>query len=272
MRRGPIGAALRSELRKVTTTRTWWVLALALFGYMLFLGATIGFAITHPDLASSGGSGDLQVHGRAAAELVYTLAASFGYAFPLVIGALAMTGEFRHRTITPTLLAEPHRGLVLGAKLAVSLAVGVLYGVAGTLGAIAGGAPLLATGDGTFLTSGAVLADLGFCVLALAGWSAIGVGVGSLITNQVAAVIAILAFTQFVEPVLRIGLGSVHALSGASRYLPGAAAEALSGSSFYSSAGMAGLLEPWQGGLVLLGYAVVLAVLGRLTTMRRDVA
>lgn len=260
--------ALVAEWRKVTTTRMWWILALAMFGYMVFLGAVLGFAFTHPE----SGSGDLQVRGRAAAETVYTLAASFGYAFPLVVGALAMTGEFRHRTITATLLAEPRRGLVLAAKLAVSLGVGAVYGVAGTLGALVGGAPLLeALGDGAFLGSGGAWAGIGFCVLALAIWSAIGVGVGSLLTNQVAAVIAILAFTQFVEPVLRLGLASVDALAGASKYLPGAAAEALSGSSFYSSAGMAGLLDRWQGGLLLLAYAVVLAVLGRLTALRRDV-
>ncbi|HEU4566693.1 MAG TPA: ABC transporter permease [Marmoricola sp.] len=264
--------ALEAEWRKVVTTRTWWILALVMFGYMLFLGAIIAFALTHPGLGSSGGSGDLDVHGRAAAEMVYTLAASFGYAFPLLVGALAMTSEFRHRTITPTLLVEPRRGVVLGAKLAVNLGVGVVYGVAGTLGALAGGAPLLGTmGDGAWLTSGPVLADLGFCVLALALWAAIGVGVGSLLVNQVAAVIVILAFTQFVEPVLRLGLGAVDSLAGASRFLPGAAAEALSGSSFYSTAGMAGLLDRWQGGLVLLGYAVGLAVAGRLTTLRRDV-
>ena len=263
-------SAFLAEWRKVMTTRIWWVLGLAAFGYMLFLGVVMGFALTHPEAHTSGGVA--AVHGRPAAETVYTLAASLGYAFPLVIGALAVTGEFRHRTITPTLLVEPRRGLVLAAKLLAHLVVGAGFGVAGTAGAVLGGAPLLAlSGDGAFLGDGRVLLDLGCSVLALAVWAVVGVGVGSLLTNQVAAVVAILAFTQFVEPILRLGLGAVDALSGASKYLPGAAAEALAGSSFYSTAGMAGLLGRLQGGLVLLGYAVLLAVLGRVTTLRRDV-
>lgn len=262
-----MNAAFVSEWRKVTTTRMWWLLAIAMLGYMVFLGGAVGFSMTQ-DSASSGPP----VGGLQAAESVYTLAASLGYVFPLVIGALSMTGEFRHHTITPTLLAEPRRGVVLGAKLLVALVLGAAYGVVGTLGAVLGGAPLLALlGDGSYLTSSAVLTDLGFSVLALAVWAVIGVGVGSVLTNQVAAVVVILAFTQFVEPILRLGLGAVDALAGAGKFLPGAAAEALAGSSFYSTAGLAGILGRWQGGLVLLGYAVVLAVVGRLTTLRRDV-
>lgn len=261
-------AAVLAEWRKVMTTRMWWILGLATFGYMLFLGVVLGFAFTHPGT----GNGQVPVHGRAAAETLYTLAASLGYAFPLVIGALAVTGEFRHRTITPTFLVEPRRGLVLGSKLLVQLVVGAGFGLAGTAGAVLGGAPLLAVaGHPTWLGDSRVQLDLVCCVLALALWAVVGVGVGSLLTNQVAAVVAILAFTQFVEPILRLGLAAVDPLSGASKFLPGAAAEALAGASFYSTSGMAGLLGRWEGGLVLLGYAVLLAVLGRVTTLRRDV-
>jgi putative exporter of polyketide antibiotics len=44
------------------------------------------------------------------------------------------------------------------------------------------------------------------------------------------------------------------------------------GSSFFSIAAPgSSLLEWWQGGLVLLAYAVVLTVIGYLLTWRRDV-
>ena len=84
--------------------------------------------------------------------------------------------------------------------------------------------------------------------------------------------VVILAFTQFVEPILRIGLAAVDSLAGVQKFLPGAAAEALAGSSLYSTAGMVGLLCRGPGALVLLGYAVLFAVLGRITTLRRDVS
>ncbi|MDT0201003.1 ABC transporter permease subunit [Nocardioides sp. AE5] len=271
-------ATLRSEWRKVVSTRMWWILALVMFGYMAFLGAVIGFSVSQAS-GSGGGAGmdGGALSGLEAAQSTYTIGASLGYVFPLIVGALAMTGEFRHQTITPSFLFQPRRGVVLGAKLLVNLGIGVIYGVVGTLGAVLGGAPLLATlGDGLYLGNGEVLGNLFFSVIALAIWAVIGVGLGTMLPNQVAAIVVILAFTQFVEPILRIGLiaggdaADVPALGDVAMFLPGAAAEALVGSSFYAASGI-GLLDRWEGALVLVAYAVVFAVVGRFTTLKRDV-
>lgn len=266
--------ALRAEWRKQVSTRMWWLLALVLFGYLAFLGGVMAFSLTHDPAAMTGGLGAVTVlDGRTVAITVYTLAVSLGYVFPLVIGALSMTGEFRHQTMTPTLLAEPRRGLVLGAKVVVSAVFGTAYGVIGTAGAVAGGLPFLLTeGDGAHLDDRGVLVDLLFSVIALAIWCVIGVGLGTLVTNQIASVVAILAFTQFVEPVLRIGLVSIQPLAGAQKFLPGAAGEALAGGSLYSSTGMLTLLDRGWGVVVLLAYAVAFTVIGRYTTLRRDIS
>lgn len=266
--------ALRSELRKALSTRMWWLLGLVLLGYLAFLGAVMAFSLTTDPTAMTGGLGsDTELDGLTIAKTVYTLAVSLGYVFPLVIGALSMTAEFRHETITPTLLAEPRRGVVLGAKLVVGAVFGALYGVVGTLGAVLGGLPfLLAKADGAHLDDRGVLTDLVFSVVAMAIWCVIGVGLGTLLTNQVASIVVILAFTQFVEPILRIGLVVVDPLEGAQKFLPGAAAEALAGSSLYSSTGVLDLLGRGSGALVLLAYAAVFALLGRYTTLRHDVS
>jgi ABC-type transport system involved in multi-copper enzyme maturation permease subunit len=263
-------AAVLSEWRKVTTTRMWWLLGLVLVGYMGFIGVVMGFSLTMEPEAGNTGP---ELTGRQMAETVYTLAVSVGYVFPLVIGALSMTGEFRHKTITSTLLAEPRRGHVVAAKLLVGALLGAVYGVAGTAAAVAGGVPFLATkGDGTYLTDPGILADLGFSVVAMAAWCVIGVGLGSLLTNQIAAVVVILAFTQFVEPILRLGLSAVDALAAAQQYLPGAAAEALAGGSLYGVSGDLELLGRGWGAAVLLGYALLFALLGRFLTLRRDIS
>lgn len=268
-------AALVAEWRKLVSTRMWWLLALVLVGYMTFMGVVMAFSLTtDPESMSGGLGGDaIVLSGRQIAQTVYTLAVSLGYVFPLVIGALSMTGEFRHQTITPTLLAEPRRGRVLGAKLVLGGALGTAYGVLGTAGAVLGGLPFLLTkSDGTYLDDRGVLTDLLFAVVAMAIWCVIGVGLGTLLTNQVASVVVILAFTQFVEPILRIGLSAVHAIEDVQKFLPGAAAEALAGSSLYSTGGMVTLLGRGWGALVLLGYAGLFAVVGRYVTLRRDVS
>lgn len=260
--------ALTSELRKLTTTRLWWVLLLAMIGYLAFVSAAVAASIVYAPDGPDGGA----LRGTDAAQSTYSLINGIGYVFPLIIGSLSMTGEFRHRTITQSLLVDPDRTRFLLAKLIAIVPVGLLAGLAGTAGVLLGGAPLLAiSGDGAFLGDGDVLAGVLLGVLVIALWAVIGVAIGSVLSNQVAAIVVILAFTQLVEPILRIVLAQVDSLVGVASYLPGGAADSLIGASFLSSAGSVDLLPRWGAALVLLGYAAALAVLGRLTTLRRDI-
>lgn len=272
-------AALLTEYRKVVTTRLWWGLLLCMAGYMIFLGAVMAFAFAADGGQAMGGMGGVGDPSDAPAldaggivRTVYTLAAALGYVFPVVVGALSVTGEFRHMTITPTFLAEPRRGVVLGAKLVSNLAVGLAFGVVGTVATVVGGAPVLALrGHETLLTDPQVLRSLGLSMLVLAVWAMVGVGFGTVLTHQVAAIVTLLAFTQFVEPLVRVLLSSFDATSGIAKWLPGAAGESVTGSSLYSSTGLADLLPWWLGLLVLVGYGVVLAAIGRFTSLRRDI-
>ncbi|NMR20822.1 ABC transporter permease [Cellulomonas fimi] len=270
-------AALRTEYRKLVTTRMWWILLLAMAAYMAFLAAIMAYVLsTDPTAATGGlptGTEPAPLDPEAVARTIYTLATSLGYVFPVIVGALAMTGEFRHQTITPTLLAEPRRSVFLLAKLLSSVVVGLLFGVVGTLATIGAGAGVLALmGEQSFLDDPVVWRSAGLSVLALTVWTVVGVGFGTLLTNQVAVIVVLLAFTQFVEPVLRVVLGRLEWAAGISKFLPGAAGEAITGSSFYADSGLAaGLLTSWQGLLVLLGYAAAFALIGRLTTLRQDI-
>lgn len=272
-------AALVTEYRKLVTTRLWWVLLLAMAVYMIFLGGVFAFSFTVAPSSAVSGSGGMNTNAQGAAlsarEIaiaVYTLATSLGYVFPVIVGALSVTGEVRHHTLTPTFLAEPRRSVVLAAKMVSSLPVGLVFGLVGTVSTAGAGAAVLALrGKETFLTDPAMLRTLGLSVVALAVWCSVGVGFGALLTNQVAAVVVLLAFTQFVEPLVRILLGQFSAVAGVSKFLPGAAGEAITGGSFYSASGLATLLNPWQGFAVLVAYAVVFAVVGRLAALNRDI-
>ena len=270
--------SIAAEFQKVFTTRMWWLLALLLVGYVLVLaggfGAFLGWAVQNPEAAAETGSNTGIPPGMDLPPLIYTFASSIGYVFPVLLGTLAVTSEFRHRTLTPTFLADPHRSVVLAGKFVSQIALGAGLGIAAFATSVgAGAAALAAFGLDTGLDQSDTWALIGRGVLAMALWGAIGVGLGSLVPNQVAAIVIVIAFTQFVEPILRLVASFSDVTAQIGRFLPGAASDALVGTSIYSmmSMGASASLEWWQGGLVLLGLAVVATVIGGATVWRRDV-
>lgn len=269
-------ATTRSETTKQFTTAMWWILAIVLFVYIGFTAAVLGFVFA----ASATGAlpGDApQMSAEGLPETLYSTATSVGYVFPLLIGTLMVTSEFRHQTLTPTFLATPRRGRVLGAKLVVGVLLGVLYGVIGVVASVAPAAGFLA-GYGLSTDFGSVdtWTLFGRMLIAYVLWVFIGIGVGALVRNQVGAIVGVLVFTQFLEPVARAAASFVEGLTEFTQYLPGAASDALVGASIFSISPAGGAavepLEWWAGGLVLLGYAAVLVVVGYLVSWRRDVS
>ena len=265
-------AASRSEVTKQFSTSLWWILAIVLVVYVGFTATVLGFVFS---AAASGNLGDgappLPEEGLS--STLYSTATSVGYVFPLLIGTLMVTGEFRHKTLTPTFLATPRRGMVLAAKLVVGVGMGILFGV---LGILAAAIPAIALMSGygidAELGSADTWAMFGRMMLAFVLWVIVGIGVGALVRNQVGAIVGVLIFTQFIEPIGRAVASFIEGLSDLTRFLPGAASDALVGSSLFSLPGAAGSLEWWAGGLVLLAYGIVLVVLGHLTSWRRDVS
>ena len=61
-------------------------------------------------------------------------------------------------------------------------------------------------------------------------------------------------------------IASIPATQDAYKWLPGGAADAI-----LPTLQPVELLEPWQGGLLLLGYGLVTALLGTFLAVRRDV-
>lgn len=268
-------ATTRSETTKQFSTAMWWILAIVLAAYVGFTAAVLGFVFAAAATGSlPGDAPPLPEEGLAG--LLYSTATSVGYVFPLLIGTLMVTAEFRHKTLTPTFLATPKRGLVLWAKMLVGVMLGVLYGVIGIAASVGASAGFLAGyGLDTEFLSVDTWAMLGRMLLTYVLWVLVGIGVGVLVRNQVGAIVGVLVFTQFLEPVGRAAAAFVEGLSDVTQYLPGAASDALVGSSVFSMStpgATVASLEWWVGGLVLLGYAVVFIVLGQLFSWRRDVS
>ncbi|MCU1477058.1 MAG: hypothetical protein JWQ64_1751 [Subtercola sp.] len=263
------GRAIHAEFTKVTTTRLWWMLALIMVLYVALVAGgltailgTVGAGARGPVLSDAD-----------RAPLIYSFGSSIGYVFPVLLGALVTTSEFRHKTLTPTFLATPKRGRILVAKLVALTVFGGLFGVLAMIASVGAGSGLMAAfGQDAQLGSSAIWALAGRAILAMALWCAVGVGLGVLVPSQVAAIVIVLAFTQFVEPILRFASGLTDWSAQVGKFLPGSASDALVGASFYSlSAPSLVALDWWQGAGVLLAYAVVAAVLGYFTSWRRDV-
>ena len=269
-------AALRSETLKLITVRLWWILALILFGYVGFTSGLLAglFGALGDQLAASPGAPQLPA--ELLPPVVYSTATAIGYVFPLILGSLAVTSEFRYQTLTPTFLATPRRGVVLAAKLVVVAVAGAVFGVVGLVASMGIGAPVLAlTGTDAALDSSETWLLAARAVVAMALWAVIGVGVGSLIPNQIASIVVVLAFTQFVEPILRFGAAVWEWTAQIGQFLPGSAGDTLVGASVFTSFGTGTAsvegFEWWQGGLVLVVYAAVLSLAGAATSWRRDV-
>jgi hypothetical protein len=279
-----LARATAAELSKVFSLKAWWLLGLIMVGYVGLTAAGLAFFFSDlgAQFAGSGaGAPAPELDPVVTANLVYSSVTAVGLVIPLLFGALLATTEYRHGTLTPTVLAQPRRGVVLAAKVIVAALMGSLYGVMGLIGSVGLGAPVLAAlGEPTALDEPEVIGVLLRTLLATALWSLLGLGLGALLTSQIAAIVIVLAFTQFVEPILRLVANVWEWSASLGRFLPGAATDALVGAGLFSSLNA---LDPsipsaevdallwWQGGLMLAGLAAGFLVAAALTTVRRDV-
>jgi hypothetical protein len=183
----------------------------------------------------------------------------------LLLGILGMAGEFRHQTVTQTFLVTPHRGRVVAAKLVAY----PLAGIALTLTILAFTAAVatgwLAAKGITPSLVGAIGVALGHvllgAVLAAGLCALVGVGIGALVRNQVAALVGTLVWVLIIEGLL---MSLVNAPS-LGKWLPSAAAAAA-----ITSPGGAHLSR-LAGTLLLAAYALALAAAGTRLVVRRDI-
>jgi ABC-2 type transport system permease protein len=231
---------IRAEFRKLGTVRsTWLLLGIA---QLIVIGGVSGLMLQRDDATSLTAQRGALAH----VGLVSL--------FSLLVGILTTAGEYRHRTITDALLGAPRRPRLLLAKTVAAAVAGLLFGVVASLTALVTTAIWLSA-KGSGLSSG-----VGRTVFGGIGWNVafavLGVGLGALITNLMAAVAVALAWLALVEGIV------AQLVGGAGRWLPFALGSALEDR---------GGPPQWQAALALAGYAVVFVLAGTVATTRRDI-
>jgi len=267
-----MGGAIKAEFRKFFTTRMWWGMAIGVF----LAGALLAvfFALVVAGASGSDGPGSTGVSpglgDTKMVNTVYTGGLSTAYLLTLAIGVMAIGSEYRHKTITSTFLSTPRRMGVMGAKVTSLLGVGGFYGLVFLVGSVgAGGLAITAKGFSPFPDVGPIARTLALSLLVLGLWALIGLGVGILIPNQVAAILIAVGVAWILEPLLAFGLSFLSWGAGVAKYLPSQATSAMVDQ--VSGNPNVNPLSWWGGALVLVTYAAVLAGVGSLLTVRRDV-
>jgi ABC-type transport system involved in multi-copper enzyme maturation permease subunit len=260
-------ALLRAELKKITSTRLWWgLLAGALAFSALQALVTAIFAGMEPQ---PGAPAMAALDTAEGVRSVYPMAMFAGtYIFALVLGITGMTGEYRYQTITPTFLVSPRRSRVVVAKMLAHALMGVVFGVLGLLTVlVVGGATMSIRGYGLGLDADRLWMTNGLAVLAIAIWTVLGIGIGTLVRSQIVAIVLGILVTFLIEPLLTVALAALE-WDWLVKWLPSNASSALMAPGDV----LLDYLDWWAGGLVLLGYGLVLAALGVMLSVRRDVS
>ncbi len=193
---------------------------------------------------------------------------------PALVGTIAITSEYRHRTIGTTLLVVPRRGRVLTAKLAVYTVLGIVYGMIASLSALLA---LIVAAWVRGVPLGVDAVDLAPApiqlTLAAAAYMLLGVGIGALARSPFVAIGVVLGYFLFVEYILMLvpGVNAIYA------FLPGGATASLTSFDFLTGAiasqtalTPATMVSPVLGAAILVAYAVIAAILAVVVPLRRD--
>lgn len=247
---------LRAEFLKLRTTRMWLGLllgAVALTG----LGAIATLAIAGTPEGAAAGLAPLRST-TDVADLVY--ASSAAALFSMILGAVAITGEYRSGTIAGTFLATSARASVIVTKAVAAAAVGFGFGVVCALIPVVSAEAYLSV-KGLPLAFGMPVV-ISMLVMGVMGASsaAIGTGMGAAIRSQLVAILGLLAWLLLVEQLIggllphwRKWLPFIGAQASLSRQDPT-------------------LFAPLAGGLLLTGYVVLAVVVGVAFTRPRDIS
>ena len=177
---------LRAELIKLRTTRTFLALTAAAVGTSLLITVLVSI-LDEPTRD----------------DVLYDVFSSdTSSLFITILAVVGITGEWRHHTITNSLLAAPDRLRFLAAKTIAFAAAGLVLSVLISIAITIVGLAILTIRDLPTPGAGELLELLARNALVAALLGAFGVGIGALVRNQVVAVVGLLVVGFAIDPLV----------------------------------------------------------------------
>jgi ABC-2 type transport system permease protein len=245
-----MGKLIKIEIYKLRTVRA--PLVLLALSQLLIIGGVTGLVVSTDDLGTADAATDALAH------------AGLASMFTLVLGIMAVAGEYRNQTITDTFLSTPRRSRAIGAKVVAYAAAGAAFALVNGVTAIVATRIWWAVKDVPLdLGQAELWRTIAGCAAWNVAFAVVGVGVGALVRNLTAAVAAALAWLALVEGIVGQLVGDL------ARWLPFATGSALG--NLPGRAGEIGPVSQLAAAAALAAYAAVFAVVAVTTTVRRDV-
>jgi len=248
---------LRSELRKLTTTKMPWA----------FLAVLVAIAAINASAVIWGTDfdGAKTFISTAADQRSMVAFAANATVIAGLFGAIAAAREYANGTVIPTFLSSPRRHRAVLAQLAAIAIGGAVVGLVGAaLTVLAVAAALPATEFDFLISAAGVARVLAAAAYAGAAGAVLGAGIGAIVRNTGGAVTgAVLAL--IVAPPLIVQL-----VNDASSWMPSPLATALSGVDA-QAAGVESQASVVASLAALALWALVPALIGLVTVERRDV-
>ena len=245
-----MGRLVAAEWLKLRTTRILWATVPAV---VLLCGVAVAGLVLSSEVAGVVLLEPTEGVRNAALHLTST-----GAALVMVLGIIISAGEYRTQTATDTFLTTPRRSRVVAAKLATGAILGVaLGGLSAAVGLPVAYVWFEAEGAAFPSRDAELWLTLGGVVLYASLFAILGVAFGSLVRNQVVAIVSALIFVLLLEQLLTQAGASI------AEWFPGN-----SGAAVVRTPGE--FLDPGVGAALLLAYALVIALAGMVVVARRD--
>jgi len=259
---------IRSEWIKLRTVRSWSIMVISaaalLVAFSALAASVASGAVSEPGPAGGGGGGGGGPFASTDPTSISLAGVTLAQLIIGVLGVLIISNEYANGMIRASFGAVPKRLPVLWGKVIVlggSLAVVM---VIATMVAFLLGQGILGSDQNTTLGADNVLRAVIGAGLCLAGIGVFGIAVGALMRNTAGAISIVVAALLIVPGLASLVLPDEWN-STLSPYLPSTA-----GAAFTSVNGSDTLLTAWAGGLVFVGWLVVLLAAAAVLIKRRD--